>query len=216
MNKSNSTQPRVPASNGEESNKPGEVAPSESLNPYQPQDFWIDPSTIHGAAAVKKILTTVEVRPPKKHEFFRVHGGQDFWRPVALLELGRDLFLILPRIVQHLDPADFFYAYLCLAVTKSGLPFFWPVKVPNSERRNEWTESALGIARLAVDKWVKRRSRQDIGGGYYEAEEPIGIFKEPVWPNLSQKELLDIAFKGGRIIDRIDHEAILKITGQIQ
>jgi len=212
------TKTRIPASNGDEPNTSAEAAASDSLTPYQPEDLWINPSVIHGGGAVKKILTTVPIRRPNKHEFFRVRAGEEYWRPVAFLELGRDLFLVHPQVAQHLDPDDFFYAYLCLAISKSGLPFFWPVKVPSAERRNNWNESALAVAKLAVDRWIKLRSRQEDGrgGGFYEGEEPIFNFKDPVWPNLTLKELYDIAFKGGRIIDRMDHEAIQKLTGQVQ
>jgi hypothetical protein len=209
---------RVPASNGDDVPQSAEPTVSDTLNPYQPKDLWINPSVIHSGAAVKKILTTIPIRKPNKHEFFRVRAGEEYWQPVAFLELGRDVFLIHPLVVPHLDPDDFFYAYLCLAISRSGFLFFWPVKVPNAERRNTWNESALMVARLAVDKWIKLRSRQEDGrgGGFYEGEEPLVTFKDPVWPDLTLKELYDIAFKGGHIIDRIDHEAIQKLTGQVQ
>jgi hypothetical protein len=147
-----------------------------------------------------------------------VRAGEDYWRPVAFVELERDLYLVHPLMVPHLDPDDLFYAYLCLAVSKSGIVFFWPVKVPSKERRNAWNESALVVAKQAVDNWVKMRSRQEDGkgAGFYEAEIPIANFGDPVWPELSLKALYDITFKGDRIINRIDHPAILKLTGQVK
>jgi hypothetical protein len=109
--------------NGDELTQPAaEAAVPNPLNPYQPQDLWINPSEIHGGAAVKKVLTTVPIRKPNKHEFFRVRAGEDYWQPVAFLELGRDLFLIHPQVAPHLDPDDYFYAYLCSAISKSGVP----------------------------------------------------------------------------------------------
>jgi hypothetical protein len=217
MKESDTTKMRVPTSNGVEPNESVEAAASDSLSPYQPEDLWINPSVIHGGGAVKKVLTTIPIRKPNKQEFFRVRAGEEYWQPVAFLELGRDLFPVHPQVAPHLDPDDFFYAYLCLAISKSGVLFFWPVKVPSAERRNTWNESALVVARLAVEKWIKLRSRQEDGrgGGFYEGEEPLITFKDPVWPNLSLKELYDIAFKGGRLIDRIDHEAVKKLTGQV-
>jgi len=213
----------VGSNNGDElRNKPTtegtspEVLSSVPPNPYQPSDFWIDPSMIHSAGAVKKIATTIPVRKPNQKEFFRTRPGEEYWKPVALLELDRDLYLILPQVVPHLDTADFHYSYLFQAISKSGVSFFWPVKI-NNQRRNSWNESALTIAQLATTKWVKIRSRQEDGkgSGFYEAEEPIATFPDPTWPPLSQKELIDIAFKGGRIIDRVDHEAIKKLSGEI-
>src|ERR1700757_5538008 len=111
---------RVFANNGEEPIKAAGHPAADPLNPYQPQNLWIDPSKIHASGAVKKILTTVPIRKPNKQEFFRVHPGEDYWRPVALLELDRYLYLVHPNMVPHLDPTDFYYAYLCLAISKGG------------------------------------------------------------------------------------------------
>jgi len=127
------------------------------------------------------------------------------------------MYVILPSVIPHLDPDDIFYAYLCLAVSASGQPFFWPVKVSRSERANPWNESALLLAKKAIDSWVKIRSRQEDGKGqgHYDGEEPIGNFGQPVWPELTQKQLYDIAFKDGRIINSVDHLVIQKLTGQV-
>src|SRR5262245_49089822 len=126
MSNKSTSKIRVPASNGDEVPQSAEPTVSDTLNPYQPKDLWINPSVIHSGAAVKKILTTIPIRKPNKHEFFRVRAGEEYWQPVAFLELGRDVFLIHPRVVPHLDPDDFFYAYLCLAISRSGFLFFWP------------------------------------------------------------------------------------------
>jgi hypothetical protein len=218
MRKSNTCETQNLTNNGEEPDRLVEAAASDPLNPYQPQDLWIDPSKIHSGAAVKKILTTIPIRKPNKQEFFRVHSGEEYWKPVAILELDRVVHLVHSNIIPYLDLDDFYYAYLCLAISKSGIVFFWAVKVPSNERRNTWTESALAVAKLAIGRWIKLRSRQEDGrgGGFYEAEEPLATFPDPIWPKLTLKEHYDIAFKGGRIIDRVDHEAIRKITGQIK
>jgi hypothetical protein len=218
MKKSEIPETRMPASNGEEPNQAAEVVSPDLLNPYNPEDLWIDPSKIHGAAATKKIFTTIPVRKPNKHEFFRVHPGGEFWRLVALLEWERNLYVVHPTMVPHMDQDDIFYAYLCLAVSTSGQPFFWPVKVSKPDRTNQWNDSALLLAKKAIDVWVKMRSRQEDGRGqgHYDGEEPIGNFGNPVWPELTSKQLYDIAFKDGRIIDRVDHLVIQKLTGQVK
>ena len=216
MNEENIIQSRIQASDGEE---PAEKRFSESLNPYQPEDLWIDLSKAHSAAAVNRPTTTIPIRKPNKHEFFRTCKGEEYWKPVALIEMDRILYLVHPSMVRHLDADDIFYAYLCLAISKSGELFFWPLKISNKGRSNMWNDSAIEIAKLATDKWVKIRSRQEDGkgGGYYAPEIPLANFGEPPWPTeLTLKQLYDIAFKGDRIIDRVDHLVIQKLTGQVK
>ena len=214
MNEENIIQSPIPANNGQE---PTENTSSNSLNPHRPEDLWIDPSKIHAAGAVNRPLTTIPIRKPNKHEFFRTHPGEEYWRQVAFVEFERVLYLVHPSMVRHLDEDDIFYAIFCLCISKSGELFFWPLK-QSKGRGNMWNDSALQIAKMATTKWVKRRSRLEDGkgGGFYEAEIPIIEFGEPVWPDLTQKQLYDIALKGDRIIDRVDHLVIQKLTGQVK
>jgi hypothetical protein len=215
MNEENIVQSCISASNGEE---PIEKKSPDSLNPYQPEDLWIDLDKIHAAGAVNRPLTTIPIRKPNKHEFFRANPNEDHWRPVALIEMERVLYLVHPSMIKHLDEDDIFYAILCPAISKSGELFFWPLKVSNKGRGNMWNDSALQIAKMAISNWVKIRSRQEDGkgGGYYQPEIPIASFGEPSFPNLTLKQLYDIAFKGDRIIDRVDHLVIQKLTGQVK
>jgi hypothetical protein len=209
----------TPSNNGEANRVTDKLeTPTDGLNPYRPEDLWIDLDKIHSGGAVKRLITTVPIRKPNKHEFFRVRAGQEFWKPVAMIELEREQYLIHPSMVPHMDPDDFYRAYLCSAISKSGILFFWPVKLPKDGRTNAWNESALVVAKQAIDSWAKLRSRQEDGrgGGFYEAEIPLANFGEPLWPELSLHELFSIAFKGDRIIDRVDHMVIQKLTGQIK
>jgi hypothetical protein len=206
----------------------GELVPSQkeiaqepvedkSLNPYQPEDLWVDLSKVHAAAAVNRPITTLPIRRPNKHEFFRTNPDEKFWHPVAFVEMEGALYLVHPNMTRHLDDGDIFYATFCLAISKSRELFFWPLK-ESKGRSNSWNESALQIAKMATGNWVKIRSRQEDGkgSGYYEAEVPIADFGEPVWPDLTLKQLYDIALKGDRIIDRPDHLVIQKLTGQVK
>jgi hypothetical protein len=74
------------------------------------------------------------------------------------------------------------------------------------------------VARSALDNWIKLKSCQEEGGGgggYYEGEIALGNFADPTWPTMTQQELYNIAFKGGRIIDHFDHPALQKLSGAI-
>ena len=190
----------------------------EGLNPHLPEELRIDLNKIYAAAAVKRRISTIPLRKPHKHEFVRTRREEEFWNPVALIEYERTLFLVHPKMVPHLDPEDIFYAFLCLAISKSGELFFWPLKISSAGRANMWNESALEIAHKAKEVWLKIRSRQEDGkgSGFYDAEIPITQFGEPVWPKKTLHELYSIAFKGDRIIDRADHLVIQKLTGQIK
>ena len=191
---------------------------SEGLNPYQPEELTIDLNKIYAAGAVKRRISTIPLRTPNKHEFVRTRREDEFWRPAALIEFERSIYLIHPEMTLHLDERDFYYAFLCLTISKSGELFFWPLKISSSGRANMWNDSALEIARKAKDVWLKIRSRHEDGrgSGFYEADVPIAQFDEPIWPNKTLKQLYDIAFKGDRIIDRVDHLVIQKLTGQIK
>jgi hypothetical protein len=214
MNEENIIQSRIPSSDGQ---GPTENTSSDSLNPYQPEDLWIDPAKIHGAGAVSRPITNVPIRKPNRHEFFRTHPGEEYWRPVAFIELERILYVVHPFMIPHLDEGDIFYAFLCLAISKSGQLFFWPLKISKG-KSNAWNDSSLEIAKMGTGKWVKIRSRLEDGkgGGYYEVDVPLADFGEPTWPDLTLKQLYDIAFKGDRIVDRVDHLVIQKLTGQIK
>jgi hypothetical protein len=227
MNDSSEVTPTAKSSNGPEPHNTIEgiakqvdavQSSQEGLNPYQPEDLWIDLDKLHAAAAVNRPITTIPSRKPNKHEFFRTHRGEKYWHPMAFVEFERVLYPVHPDMVRHFDAGDIFYAIPVLCISKSGQLFLWPLKVSNQGRANTWNDSALAIAKQATEKWVKIRSRLEDGKGqgYYQEEVPLGVFDEPVWPNLTPKQVLDIAFKGGLIIDKVDHLVIQKITGQIK
>ena len=103
-------------------------------------------------------------------------------------------------MVPHLDPDDFFYASLCLAISKSGEFFFWPLKISDKGRSNMWNESALEIAKKPPKAGSKfdpgRRTAKAAGITKRKSRQPI---RRSDWPKKELKELYDIAFKGDRI-----------------
>ena len=50
--------------------------------------------------------------------------------------------------------------------------------------------------------------------GTYDVLEAAGQFPEPVWPEVSLQQLLEIAFKG-RVIDTMDHPVLRRLRGEI-
>ena len=102
---------------------------------------------------------------------------------------------------------------LFLAVNRQGVVFFWPCKLPDpSGRVNAWHESALEAAHLARDGWV--RVTADMSLGAYRIFQATGGLPEPEWPEESLSGLLKIAFKGGKLIDAVDHPVLRRLRGE--
>ena len=175
------------------------------------------PQSYLGAAAVKKVLTTVLVGKPGRQIFFRIREGQEFAPVCGLYEsrtegkIGKRSYLVLPEFIPVLG-GDCALAQLFYGMTKQGNPFIWPLKMPRDDRdENEWAVSGREAINRAFTTWLRIGANMDIGAyEIFEADYPIA---EPVWPELSYGEILRIAFKREGVIDRIDHPVILKLHG---
>lgn len=186
--------------------QPAESRPSSGfdINRFRlSQDF-----AAFGSA--EKLLSTVPVRKPRKDEFIRVSPDPEHSISVAMLEHGepRDLYFLTPEI-QALGlgvPVS-----LALAIDRENNPFFWPLKLPlDDRRRNNWQLSALEAAKLAQDHWV--RIVADMKLQAYVIYKALGDLPEPVWPEKSFAELLEIAFQD-LIIDDPEHIVIKQLNG---
>ncbi len=51
--------------------------------------------------------------------------------------------------------------------------------------------------------------------GAYRIFEATGELPEPEWPVENMRDLLEIAFKGGRLIDSIDHPVLKRLRGEV-
>jgi hypothetical protein len=87
-------------------------------------------------AGVKKLLTTVPVRKPKKFDFNRVHPGEEYRGDFALIELKdeSETYLVMPEIAREI-PGEFFMATVYTAINRLGSVFLWPVRLPNPRSR---------------------------------------------------------------------------------
>jgi hypothetical protein len=162
---------------------------------------------------VKKLLTTVPVRKPKRQDFVRVHPDLEFrLTPAAIIEVKEDgeVYLVMPDMAQAL-PGEFYAATLLTAINRQGTLHIWPVKLPAPDgRQNEWHRSAAEAAERAMKKWVRVTSSMSLGA--YEIFEASGDLPEPIWPDYSFEEILKIAFRD-RIVDRADHPLVQRLQG---
>jgi hypothetical protein len=162
-------------------------------------------------------LATVAVRKPPPGDYIRVHAAKDMTIAVVMHE-GRDNFtsdyyLVMPKLLgTFMDLRGGYYAQLNVAVTRAGSVFLWPVKLPTGGASNPWFGSALKGAEMAKAAWV--RIFADAGQGQYRIMKALGTFDEPVFPEKTLGELLEIAF-AGRIIDSSDHPIMRKLRGEV-
>ena len=180
-------------------------------DPFDPAELRLS-QDFASSLSVKKMLTTVPCRKPNRHEFVRVHPGEDWRLETGVFEdkMNREVFLVARNLWPELA-GEVYPVCLFLAANRQGDVFLWPVKLPGSDgRSNTWNESALSAARLAESKWV--RVAANMPGGLYDVFEAAGELSEPGWPELSFPEVLKLSFKD-RFIQSADHPAVLALRG---
>jgi len=162
---------------------------------------------------VKKALITVPVRKPNRQEFVQVRPGDDWRLETAVLELkeDRETYLVEPSLWSEL-PGEIVPKVLMTAVSRQGVVFLWPIRLPGEDgRQDEWNRSALEAAKIASDRWVRVAANMSLGA--YEVFEATGDLPEPCWPEADFAKLLKVAFRD-HFIQSIDHPVIRKLRGE--
>lgn len=190
--------------------------PAASKVPYDP----FDPQNLRVATTadieVEKVLTAVPVRRPKRNEFIRVHPGPSYVLDTLVLEadngMERECYLVTPE-VQHLVLPELRRTRLFTAMTKRGMVFLWPVKLPldGDNRGRVVAETALQGAEQAK-LWVKLSWDRELGG--YAMFRAKGDLGDPQWPDKSFHELIKIAFRHN-LIDEAEHSVIRELAGEL-
>lgn len=193
------------------------TAPTNAPDPFDPAALRLSGDAMAGLG-VKKALLTVPVRKPDKAWFVRVHPDPDYSLQTAVLELkeeqGSEVYLIAPDMRAALaDEPTLKPVALFPAVSRQGVTFLWPCKLPGADgRRCPWGESALQAADMAKAGWVRVTANMSLGA--YEVHRATGAIPDPEWPDAPFKELLRTAFKG-RLIDSPGHPVLRKLRGEV-
>jgi hypothetical protein len=144
----------------------------------------------------------------------RVHPGEDYRLVTAVVEddEDRETYLVAPHLRGDLG-AEVLLVTLFTAITRQGVLFLWPCKVPgDAGRKNHWHESALSAAEYSMKRWV--RVAADMSLGAYQMFAAAGDVPEPEWPDRSFHEILKIAFRD-RYIESIDHPVVKRLRGLV-
>lgn len=199
----------------------GQVPDPSEAKPPDPAPDPFDPARLRlsqdfGASlGVRTVLTRVPVDKPPKSWWVRTHPDQAYRLPTGLLEAGddRERYLVDPALWPELaaEPA-FFPVLLITSVSRQGVAFLWPIKLPGPDGKpNPWHQSALDAAERARSSWVRVYANMPLGA--YSVDESTGIRDEPRWPSEPFAELLRIAFRD-RFIRERDHPVLKQLRGE--
>jgi hypothetical protein len=187
--------------------------PSNPKDPFDPEQLRL--SQDFGATlGVKKQLITVPVRKPDRQWFVRTHPDEGYRLQVGVIELRdeREVYVVDPSIHAEL-PGEVVPTILVTAISRQGVLFLWPVRLPSPDgRQNEWHRTLLEGANMAREKWVKVVANMSLGA--YEVFEATGDLPEPEWPDIPFRNLLQIAFRHA-YIDSVDHIVIRRLRGEV-
>jgi len=163
---------------------------------------------------VKKLITTIPIRKPNKHEFVRVHDDQAYQLQTAVIEIkeDRETYFVDQAIATQL-PDMVVPKLIVVAINRQGILFLWPIRLPGADGRHDnWNSSALEASNIAKETWIKVTSNMSLGA--YEVYEAVANLPEPEWPELDFQEIMEIACKD-RFITTLEHPVIKRIRGEI-
>jgi hypothetical protein len=187
---------------------------SEPPDPFDPVGLRID-QDFEANLGVKKHLTTVPKRKPDKASFVGTHPDPAFTLSTCVIELKEDqeLYLVAPELWPELaSESTFTPKMLVTSVNRQGVLFLWPIRLPGLDGKiDSWSRSALEAAEIARTTWVRVQANMSLGA--YDVV-TSSLTAQPVFPDLSMKEILRIAFKDFYITD-LDHPVLRKLRGEL-
>jgi hypothetical protein len=197
------------------------------LSIAKPSAFNLDKFKSKRAAAVANVETLQSGLPlhniAAAKDFVRLHPGEEYCSPELC-------FVNVPikgdkRDTTHLIDEDLAMRFLpsgsiqrfCLALATKPFDVFFLAKIPTSNSDNLWNASNTLACEKAKTQWVRATSRKDEGVDAYKidfARDP-DVFPDPKWPTQSLTGLIEKTF-AGRMIDREEHPALLRLIGAKQ
>ena len=178
--------------------------------------------TISNVETLQTALPHFKIAAAK--DFVRLHPREeDYWSQefcfVNVPIKGQDretLHLIDEEIAMKYLPSARIERFRLALATK---PFdvFFLCHVPTRNLDNKFNETSLAGCEQAKTLWTSLTSRKPEGVDEYKISQSKDqdAFAEPEWPKQTLDELIEITF-AGRMIDREDHPALLRLIGAKQ
>lgn len=161
---------------------------------------------------VSEVFTTIPVRKPARHEFFRVCPDQAMSLTVAVFidKQDRDTTYFVPPSMRNCMLGEDRIATLYHFVTSTGVMGIWPVTLPQDGRVCNWAASKLAAIAESKRGWV--RIAGDTNLGAYRIYRALGDLKDATFSSIPINEMLKTAFNG-RVIDAENHPIIRRLQG---
>jgi len=193
----------------------------------KPSTFNLDKFRSKRAATVANVETLQPALPhhgiAAAKDFVRLHSSDQYWSPelcfvsVPIKGQKRDtLHLIDEDIAMRYLPSGRILRFRLVLATKPGNVFFL-CHLPTRNEDNPWNASNISACEMAKTLWVQVSSRKEEGVEGYKidtARDP-DAFSEPKWPTETLEALIEKTFVG-RMIDRDNHPALLRLIGAKQ
>ena len=198
-----------------DNNQPQETEVAKTPDPFDPKQLRLS-QDFSATLGVKKAILTIPRRRPSKETWVRVHPKEEYRIQTGILELKEELELYL--VAADLWPvlateATFGPRILFTAITRQGVLFLWPIRLPGQGGRvDSWNRSALDAALLAENRWIRMAPNMSLGA--YEVFEATGNLPEPEWPEISFRDILEIAFKD-HLINDFNHPVLKRLRGEL-
>jgi hypothetical protein len=196
----------------------GHPQDSAPVDPFDPVALREDAAD--GVTTTDRLYHLPIRKASATHSFIRVHPDSEYRTNLYLLEHKGDderttLYLVAPGL-KHLReefPREIKLYRLFLAVTKQGGPFLWPQKLPTDDGMGvSWHESGIAAAEEAMHDWVKVEGDKRISS--YTTKRPRMNYGDPVWPEITLRDALALAFKD-RLIDSPEHDVLRELRGDL-
>jgi hypothetical protein len=187
-----------------------EQAPAKPANRFSREAQRLD-QNYAAALGLKDHIHTVTVDKPPSESWFRVHPdrndqGDEMFFDTKLLCLkngpDRGTYQVDPDLWPLLEGEKTFKPFrLVLCIDRQGQVYLWPLRLPgDTGREDDWMTSALSIAEQAKTEWV----RMVAGPRDFKSKTSGAVLSDPVWPEQTFDELLELAFRKRRIVSETD------------
>lgn len=165
---------------------------------------------------VEKPILVIPVDKPNRQSFFRVHPDPAFGADVRIikLEAARETYLVTKKVWPSI-PGETKLVRLIPYITREGGLGLWPVPLLDEylgKKDNNWAITARAAAEYAETKWVRMSANTQLGR--YDVVTSDNI-PDPIWPEITFREILEKAFGNDHLIDSLDHPVIRQLQGDV-